>query len=92
MNAVKEIKKQRKALKSMRLLLHFSGCKGTTIVKNPNKTLKNILPINVKTCIKYIGQKLGSYFQMEDGANEKYENNLIHYAKCPDILYKRLYS
>ena len=30
------------------LLLPFAGPKGTTIVKNLNKTLKNVLPSNVK--------------------------------------------
>ena len=33
------------------LLLPFAGPKGTTIVKNLNKTLKNVLPSNVKTHI-----------------------------------------
>ena len=31
------------------LLLPFAGSKGTTIVRNLSKTLKNILPSNVKT-------------------------------------------
>ena len=30
------------------LLLRFAGSKGTTIVKNPNKTLKNVLTSSVK--------------------------------------------
>ena len=33
------------------LLLPFGGPKGTTIVKNVNKSLKNVLPTNVKTNI-----------------------------------------
>ena len=40
------------------LLLPFAGSKGTTIVKNLNKTLKNVLPSNVKILITYTGQKL----------------------------------
>ena len=37
------------------LLLPFAGPKGITLVKNLNKTLKNILLSNVKTRITYIG-------------------------------------
>ena len=40
------------------LLLLFPSSKGTAMVKNLNKTFKNILPNNVKMCISYTGQKL----------------------------------
>ena len=44
------------------LLLPFAGSKGTTIVKNLNKTLKNVLPSDLETRIIYTGQKLNSRF------------------------------
>ena len=44
------------------LLLPFTGPKGTSIVKNLNKTLKNVLSSNVKTRTTYTGQKLNSRF------------------------------
>ena len=40
------------------LLLPFAGPKDTTIVKNLNKTLKNVLPSNIKRWITCTGQKL----------------------------------
>ena len=39
------------------LLLPFVVPKGKTIVKNLNKTLKNVLTSDVKTRITYTGQK-----------------------------------
>ena len=45
------------------LLFPFAGSKGTTIVKNLNKTLKSVLPNDVKIRITYTGQKLSSIFQ-----------------------------
>ena len=48
------------------LLLPFPGSKGTTIIKNINKTLKNVLPTNLKTRISYTGQKLYTRFQIKD--------------------------
>ena len=44
------------------LLLPFAGPKSTTIAKNLNKTLKNVLPSNVTTRIIYTAQKLNSRF------------------------------
>ena len=66
------------------LLLPFVGSKGTTIVINLNKTLKNVLPSNVKTRITYTGQKLNSRFQIKDKINEKHKHDLIYYTKCPE--------
>ena len=66
------------------LLLPFAGPKGTTIVKNLNKTLKDVLPSNVKTRVTYAGQKLNSRFQIKDKVNEKHKHDLIYYAKCPE--------
>ena len=63
------------------LLLPFAGFKGTIIVKNMNKTLKNVLPNNVKRRITYTSQKLSSKFQIKDKTNEKYKQNLIYYVK-----------
>ena len=40
------------------LLLPFAGPKDTTIVKNLNKTLTNVLPSNIKRWITCTGQKL----------------------------------
>ena len=65
-------------------LLPFAGPKGTTIVKNLNKTLKDVLPSNVKTRVTYAGQKLNSRFQIKDKVNEKHKHDLIYYAKCPE--------
>ena len=65
------------------LLLPFAGPKGTTISKNLNKTLRNVLPSNVKTRISYTGQKLNSRFQIKDEINEKQKHDLIYYTKCP---------
>ena len=66
------------------LMLPFADAKRTTIVKNLNKTLKNVLPSNVKTRITYTGQKLNSRFQIKDKINEKHKHDLIYYTKCPE--------
>ena len=66
------------------LLLSFADSKGATVIKNLNKTLKNVLPSNVKTRITYTGQKLNSRFQIKDKINEKHKHDLIYYTKCPE--------
>ena len=52
--------------------------------KNLTKTLKNVLPSNVKTPITYTGQKLNSRFQIKHKINEKHKHNLIYNTKCPE--------
>ena len=66
------------------LLLPFTGPKGTSIVNNLNKTLKNVLSSNVKTRTTYTGQKLNSRFQIKDKINEKHKHDPIYYTKCPE--------
>ena len=66
MKEIEEMQKQKEATQTSmtkqpnardqkvhQFLLPFACPKGTTIDKNLNKTLKNILPSNVKTCINY---------------------------------------
>ena len=72
------------------LLLPFASSKGTTIVKNLNKTLKNLLLSNVKTRITYTGQKLNSRFQIKDKINEKHKHDLIYYTKCVNSVWKTI--
>ena len=60
------------------------GSKGTTIVKNLNRTLKVVLPNNVKTRITSTGQKLNGRFQIIDKINEMHKHDLIYYTKCPE--------
>ena len=66
------------------LLLPSAGPKSTTIVKNLNKTLKNVLSSNVKTRITYTGQKLDSRFQIKDKRNEKPKHDFIYYTKLTE--------
>ena len=66
------------------LLLPSAGPKSTTIVKNLNKTLKNVLSSNVKTRITYTGQKLDSRFQIKDKRNEKTKHDFIYYTKLTE--------
>ena len=73
------------------LLLPFAGSEGTTIVKNLNKTLKNVLPSYVKTNIADTGQKLKSRFQINDKVNEKHKHDLIYYTQCPEAFCKKDY-
>ena len=63
------------------LLLLFTGPKGTTIVKNLNKAVKNVLPSNVKTHITHTGQKANIRFQIKDKINQKHKHDLVQYTK-----------
>ena len=66
------------------LLLLFTGPKGTTIVKNLNKAVKNVLPSNVKTHINHTSQKVNIRFQIKDKVNQKHKHDLVQYTKFPE--------
>ena len=70
--------------KVLSILLPFVGSKGTTIVKNLNKTLKNVVRSNVKTRITYTGQKLNSKFHIKDKIKERHQYDVSYYIKCPE--------
>ena len=53
---IDQLNPQEKKVQS--LLLPFTCSKGTTIVKNLNKTLKNVLPSNAKTSMTYTDQNI----------------------------------
>ena len=67
------------------LQLPFAGSKGTTTVKNLNKTHENVLPNNVKTRITYTSQKLNSRFQIKDKRNTKHKPDFTYYGKCLEL-------
>ena len=50
------------------------------------KTLKNVLPSNVKTRITCTGQKLNSRFQIKNKINKKHKHDFIYYTKCPEAF------
>ena len=45
---------------------HLQGEKGDYLIKSMKRSLKKILPNNVKPQIIYIGSKLGTLFQIKD--------------------------
>ena len=81
---IRERTKQKSKTKEKSLLLPLADSKATINVKNLSKTLKNVLPNDVKTRIAYIGQKLSSRCQIKDKIKKKHKYNLIYYAKYPE--------
>lgn len=65
------------------LMLLIAGPKRTT-AKNQNKTLKSVLPNNVKTHSTYAGQKLSTRFLIKDKIIRKHKHICIYYAKCSE--------
>ena len=49
-----------------------------------NNSLKRFLPGNVKTKVRYTGQKLGTKFQIKNQTKEQHKHDLVYCRKCPE--------
>ena len=65
------------------LILPYARPKGNSIIKTMNKSLKRILPDNVKTRVTYTNQKLSTELQIKDKIKDQHKHDLVYYYKCP---------
>ena len=72
------------AEKMYSLILPYAGPKGNSIIKTMNNSLKRILPDNVKTRVRYTGQKLSTKLQIKDKIKDQHKQDLVYYCKCPE--------
>ena len=66
------------------LILPYAGPKGNSIIKTMNNSLKRILPDNVKTRVRYTGQKLSTKLQIKDKIKDQHKQDLVYYCKCSE--------
>ena len=66
------------------LILPYARPKGNSIIKTMNKSLKRILPDNVKTRVTYTNQKFSTKLQIKDKIKDQHKQHLVYYYKCPE--------
>ena len=66
------------------LILPYARPKDNSIIKTMNKSLKRILPNNVKTRVTYTNQKLNTKLQIKDKIKDQHKQDLVYYYKCPE--------
>ena len=59
------------------LILPYAGPKSNSFIKTMSNSLKHFLLDNVKTRVTYVGQKLGTKFQIKDKTKDHHKHDLV---------------
>ena len=66
------------------LMIPYQGGKGAQIIKSDRKTIKRLLPSNVKVQVCFTGNKLSSCYNIKDKTKFEYRHDVIYLTTCPE--------
>ena len=66
------------------LRLPYQGDKGIGLTKSLKRDLNKHLPKNIKTQVKFTGQKLNTQFNVKDKTKSEHKHDVIYFGKCPE--------
>ena len=64
------------------LMIPYQGGKGKQAIKTIRKTIKRLLPSNIKVQVSFTGNKLNSCFNIEDKTKFEHRHDVIYLRKC----------
>ena len=64
-------------------MIPYQGGKGEQIIKSDRKTIKRLLPSNVRVQVCFTGNKLSSYHNIKDKTKFEYRHDVIYLRTCP---------
>ena len=66
------------------LMIPYQGGKGEQVIKSVRKTIKRLLPSNIKVQVSFTGSKLSSCFNIKDKTKFEHRNDVIYLETCPE--------
>ena len=66
------------------LMIPYQGGKGEQAIKTIRKTIKRLLPSNIKVQVSFTGNKLNSCFNIKDKTKLEHRHDVIYLRKCPE--------
>ena len=66
------------------LMIPYQGGKGEQAIKTIRKTIKRLLPSNIKVQVSFTGNKLNSCFNIKDKTKFDHRHDVIYLRKCPE--------
>ena len=66
------------------LMIPYQGGKGEQAIKTIRKTIKRLLPSNIKVQVSFTGKKLNSCFNIKDKTKFEHRHDVIYLRKCPE--------
>ena len=70
--------------KKFLLLVPYQGEKGEQVIKPVTKTVKRLLPSNIKVQVPFAGNKLSSCFNINDKTKFEHRHDVIYLGACPE--------
>ena len=74
------------------LVLPYQGHNGGFLIKSIKKSLKTLLPDNVKTDVAFEGKQVGCCFNIKDKTEFRHKHHLVYHAKCTEESCNNDYS
>ena len=68
------------------LLMPYQGEKGKQVIESVRKTVKRLLPRNIKVQVSFIGNKLSSCFNIKDKPKFEHRHDVIYLRTCPETI------
>ena len=68
------------------LMTPYQGGKGEQVIKGVRKTIKRLLPSNIKTQVSFTGNKLSSCFSIKDKTKFEHRLGVIYLRTCPERM------
>ena len=68
------------------LMIQYKGGKGEQVIKSVRKTIKRLLPSNIKVQVSFTGNKLSSCFSIKDKITFEHRHDVIYLGTCPETM------
>ena len=68
------------------LMMPYQGEKGEQVIKSVRKTIKRVLPSNIKVQVSFTGNKLSSCFSIKDKTNFEHRYDVIYLGTDPETI------
>ena len=73
------------------LMIPYQGGKGEQFIKSIRKTIKRLLPSNIKVQVSFTGNKLSSCFNIKDKTKFEHRHDVTYLGVCPETTYNDNY-
>ena len=67
-------------------MIPYKGGKGEQVIKSVRKTIKRLLPSNIKVQVSFTGNKLSSCFNIKDKTKFEHRHDIIYLGTCPEAM------
>ena len=74
--------------KKHHFMIPYQAGKGEQVIKSVRKTIKRLLPSNIKVQVSFTGNKLSSCFNIKDKTRYEHRHDVIYPGTCPGTTCK----